>query len=103
MWYFNSTQFGDEAVRISGRLVANNPDTICDATLEGLGISVLCEWYVKQYIKSGRLKVILPEYRPTAYDIHAVYPERRFVPQKVKRMIDFLSQHIKNLSGPNQN
>jgi DNA-binding transcriptional LysR family regulator len=94
LWYFNSTQYGDEAVHVSGRLLANSPDSICDASLQGLGIAVLCEWYVKKYIESGRLIAIMPEYRPTAYDIHAVYPERRFVPQKVKRMIEFLSRQL---------
>jgi len=95
LWYFNSAQEGDESVRVSGRLKASSPDAICDATMEGLGISVLCEWYARKYIKDGRLKVILQDYHPTAYDINAVYPERKFVPQKVKRMIEFLARKVK--------
>jgi DNA-binding transcriptional LysR family regulator len=95
-WYFNSTQEGDEWIRVSGRLKASSPDAICDATIEGLGISIICEWHARKYIKTGALKVILPDYRPTTYDIHAVYPERRFVPQKVKRMIEFLAGKINN-------
>ncbi len=94
LWYFNSAQEGDESVRVSGRLKASSPDAICDATMEGLGISVLCEWYARKYIKEGRLKVILQDYHPTAYDINAVYPERKFVPQKVKRMIEFLASKV---------
>ncbi|NOQ70130.1 MAG: LysR family transcriptional regulator [Gammaproteobacteria bacterium] len=95
LWYFNSAQEGDESIRVSGRLKASSPDAICDATMEGLGISVLCEWYARKYIKDGRLKVILQDYHPTAYDINAVYPERKFVPQKVKRMIEFLAGKVK--------
>jgi len=94
LWYFNSAQEGDESVRVSGRLKASSPDAICDATMEGLGISVLCEWYARKYIKEGQLKVILQDYHPTAYDINAVYPERKFVPQKVKRMIEFLASKV---------
>ena len=94
LWYFNSTQEGDESVRVNGRLMASSPDAICDATIEGIGISILCEWYVREYIKQGRLKIILSDYKPTTYDIHAVYPERKFVPQKVKRMIEFLADKI---------
>ncbi len=94
LWYFNSAQEGDESVRVSGRLKASSPDAICDATMEGLGISVLCEWDTRKHIKEGRLKVILQDYHPTAYDINAVYPERKFVPQKVKRMIEFLNNKI---------
>ena len=98
LWYFNSAQEGDESIRVSGRLKASSPDAICDATMEGLGISVLCEWYARKYIKDGRLKVILQDYHPTAYDINAVYPERKFVPQKVKRMIEFLAMKVKEQS-----
>jgi LysR family transcriptional regulator for bpeEF and oprC len=94
LWYFNSTQEGDESIRVNSRLKASSPDAICDATLEGLGISILGEWYVRKHIREGKLKVILPDYKPTTYDIHAVYPERRFVPQKVKRMIEFLIEKI---------
>jgi len=94
LWYFNSTQEGDESIRVNSRLKASSPDAICDATLEGLGISILGEWYVRKHIREGKLKVILPDYKPTTYDIHAVYPERRFVPQKVKRMIEFLTEKI---------
>ena len=95
LWYFNSAQEGDESVRVRGRLKASSPDAICDATMNGMGISVLCEWYARKYIKDGRLKVILQDYHPTAYDINAVYPERKFVPQKVKRMIEFLAEKVK--------
>ena len=94
LWYFNSTQEGDESIRVDGRVKASSPDAVCDATLEGLGISILGEWYVREHIKKGRLIKILPDFKPTAYDIHAVYPERRFVPQKVKRMIEFIADKI---------
>ena len=94
LWYFNSKQEGDESIRVNSRLKASSPDAICDATLEGLGISILGEWYVRKHIQKGKLKVILPDYKPTTFDIHAVYPERRFVPQKVKRMIEFLTEKI---------
>jgi len=94
LWYFNSTQEGDESIRVNGRIKASSPDAVCDATLEGLGISILGEWYVRKHLKSGRLIKILPDFKPTAFDIHAVYPERRFVPQKVKRMIKFITDKI---------
>ena len=95
LWYFHSTQEGEESIRVSGRLKASSPDAIGDATVAGLGISVLCEWYVQQYLEQGKLKAILADYKPTAYDIHAVYPERRFVAPKVKRMIEFLAAKFK--------
>jgi len=94
LWYFNSMQEGDESVRVNGRFKASSHEAICDATIAGLGISIICEWYTTEYVKNGRLNVILEEHKPTTYDIHVVYPERRFVPQKVKSMIDFLANSV---------
>jgi len=94
LWYFNSTQEGDESIHVDGRFKASSPEAICDAAIQGLGIAVLSEWYVRQHLDSGKLKRILEDYHPTAFDIHAVYPERRFVPEKVKRMISFLKTKL---------
>ncbi len=96
LWYFNSKQEGDESIRVNGRFKASSQEAISDAAMAGLGISILCKWYTTEFIKNGRLKLILPEYKPTTYDIHVVYPERRFVPQKVKSMIEFLAGKVDN-------
>lgn len=95
LWYFNSAQEGEESVRVNGRFKASSPDAICDAAIAGLGIAIVYEWHAFPYIRSAQLKIILPEYKATTYDIHVVYPERRFVPPKVKRMIEFLAEKIK--------
>lgn len=95
LWYYNSTQEGDESIRVNGRFKASSPDAICDATIAGLGISILPIWYAQQYIKKGKLKTILENYKPTSHDIHAIYPERRFVSPKVKRMIEFIAEKLK--------
>ena len=94
LWYYNSTQEGDESIRVNGRFKASSPDAIFDATIAGLGISVLPIWYVQPSIKQGKLKTILENYKPTVHDIHAVYPERRFVAPKVKRMIEFIAEKL---------
>ncbi len=94
LWYFNSTQEGEESIRVTGRFKASSPDAICDAAITGLGIAIVCQWQAERHIKTGSLKVILADYRPTTYNIHAVYPERRFMPQKVKRMIEFIGEKI---------
>ena len=89
-WFFSSTQHGDESVRVAGRFRASSNDALIDAAVAGLGIATTCDWHVDEHVRRGRLTVLLKDYRLTPYDINAVYPERRFVPQKVKRFIDFL-------------
>jgi DNA-binding transcriptional LysR family regulator len=96
-WFFTSTQHGDESVHVHGRIIASSNDALLEAALNGLGIARLCDWQVMEYIRRGRLTVLLQKFRLTAYDINAIYPERRFVPQKVKRLIEDLKENFAQL------
>lgn len=95
-WFFSSTQFGDESVSVNGRFKASSNEAIREAALSGLGIATLCEWHVSEYVKQGHLTVLMKNYELTPYDINAVYPERRYVPQKVKVLIDHLKKQFNN-------
>ena len=90
-WFFNGIE-GEQSVHVDGRFRSSSTDSIADATLAGLGISIMCEWHVRDYIGQGKLRVLMPDYSPTPHKVHAVYAERRFVPQKVRRLIEFLQQ-----------
>lgn len=94
-WFFNSTQFGDESVRITSRFKANSNEATIEAALAGIGIATACDWHVIDHIRKGRLTVLLKKYALTPYDINAVYQERRFVPQKVKQLIAHLKASFK--------
>ncbi len=95
-WFFSSAQFGDESVLIKGRFKASSNEALCEAAISGLGIATMCEWHVREHIKKGRLTVLLKNYELTSYDINAVYPERRYMPEKVKRLIDHLKVSFKD-------
>ena len=95
-WFFNSAQFGEESVRINSRFKASSNEATVEAAIAGIGIATACDWHVREHIKSGHLTVLLKNYALTPYDINAVYPERRYVPEKVKRLIDHLKQSFKD-------
>jgi len=88
-WHFTGPN-GSETVRVSGRFSVNNPRSIRQAVLAGQGIAVTPVWLMEEYIQSGQAKVILNKYVPKPLDIHVVYPERRFVPAKVRCFIKFI-------------
>ncbi|MEY5100836.1 MAG: hypothetical protein RJA36_3555 [Pseudomonadota bacterium] len=48
-------------------------------------------------LASGALVELMPEYRASALDIHAVYPSRQHLPAKVRVLIDFLAHHLAGL------
>lgn len=95
-WFFNSVQFGEESVHINSRFKASSNEATVEAAVAGIGIATACDWHVKEHIKAGRLTVLLKKYSLTPYDINAVYPERRYVPEKVKQLIEHLKQHFKS-------
>jgi len=88
-WHFTGPH-GKETIRVNGRFSVNNPRTIREAVLAGLGIAVTPIWLMDDCIKTGQVKVILDEHVPTPLEIHAVYPEKRFVPAKVRCFIDYI-------------
>jgi len=88
-WHFTGPH-GKETVRVNGRFSVNNPRTIRQAALAGQGIAITPMWLIHESIEAGEVKVILDQYTPTPLEIHAVYPDRRFVPAKVSCFIDYI-------------
>lgn len=46
----------------------------------------------RPYIESGQLKPLMRDYVLPSYEVNAVYPQRQFVPQKVRLLIDYLRE-----------
>ncbi len=88
-WYFTGHK-GMEKVRVKGRFSTNSPDAIREAALAGMGIAVTPLWLIDGCIEAGRLKPVLNDYRPTPMAVHAAYPDRRFVPRKVRAFIEHI-------------
>ena len=83
---------GEEQVRTNGNLRSNSGEFIREAMLAGLGLGLRATWDVGAELKSGRLKVVLPEYRGSSHmAIYAVYPCREFMPAKANVFIEFLA------------
>lgn len=98
-WFFNSAQYGDESVRVKSRFKASSNEAIIEAALSGIGIATVCNWHVHDHVKHGRLTILLNKYELTPYDINAVYPERRFVPEKVKQLIKELKKSFNQINS----
>ena len=78
-------------VTLQPRLVANSAEMIREACIAGLGLALLPAFSCLDALESGALSLVLPEYRTTPErGIYTLYPERRFVPLKVRTLIDLL-------------
>jgi len=92
VWRFSDGQGGEVVQRVDGRFESNEGESLRDAALAGLGIAVHSIWHVHEELCSGRLQVVLPDYPLAATGIHAVMPQRRLVPPRVRAFVEFLAE-----------
>lgn len=79
-----------ESVKVSGALSSNDGDVVLNWALDGHGILLRSEWDAAKYLQSGRLHVVLEDYKPAPADLFVFYPSRRNLPVRVRSFIDFL-------------
>jgi DNA-binding transcriptional LysR family regulator len=82
-------------VTVSGRLEVNSPLATRNAACSGLGFAGLPDFIAEPELKSGRLVAVLREFTPQGGGIFAVYPHRRYLPAKIRVLVDYLVQWFK--------
>jgi DNA-binding transcriptional LysR family regulator len=100
-WRFYSGEGEEhsEVVKVHGALSSNDGDIVLGWALDGHGILVRSEWDLAKYVDSGRLKIVLPEYRLPSADLFVVYLNRRNQAARVRAFIDFLAEHFRQPSA----
>lgn len=85
-------QIAAQSLTVNGPLESNNGDVLTQAAEAGLGIAQQPSFLVTESIVSGRLVPILTDEPAVRLDVHALYPARRYLPAKVERFIDLLTE-----------
>lgn len=83
-----------ETVKVRGPLSSNDGQSALEWALAGHGIVMRSEWETAAYLRSGRLRQVLPDWDTPPADIHALYPERLNLPAKTVAFVDFLVQRF---------
>lgn len=89
-WPFRGAE-GSETVHVTGSFAANNGEVLRQAALGGSGIIMLPIWQVRDDLLAGRLVELLPDYSSPDADIHAVYPQTRYLAPRVRAFVDYLA------------
>ncbi|WGR92122.1 LysR substrate-binding domain-containing protein [Bradyrhizobium sp. ISRA443] len=74
------------------RLVTDDMAALRQAALTGVGVAQLPTMMVWQDIEQGRLVHALPDWRPRAGIVHAVFPSRRGLLPSVRTLLDYLAK-----------
>ncbi len=90
-WTFAEADGRNAVVPVTGPLRSNNLSAVLAAAREGMGLAIL-PWYVAyESVRSGVLDPVMTHYQLPAQEIHAVFPSPKFVPSKVRAIIDWLA------------
>jgi len=84
---------------IAPRLVSNNQLTVQQLCAAGLGLALCVRADVDEWLRSGRLVTVLPDWVPPSAPIWAVTPQRDGQPAKVRHAIDALQRHLRTVPG----
>ncbi|MGI4862155.1 MAG: LysR substrate-binding domain-containing protein [Janthinobacterium lividum] len=89
IWRFTQ---GDqtEVVKVRGALSSNDGDIVLGWALDGHGILVRSEWDLAKYVRSGRLRIVLPGFTLPPADLFVYYPSWRNQPARARAFIDFV-------------
>ena len=72
------------------RLMANSPEVLVRMAATGVGIAASTELFAREYLQSGELVRVLPEWSFPVVTGWAVFPGRRLMPAKTRVFLDML-------------
>jgi DNA-binding transcriptional LysR family regulator len=81
-------------VNVEAYLIANNGDAIKQMALSGHGIVMLPTFIVWNALAKGDLVPVLEHYSLPTMNAYAIYSPNRYLPRKVRSLIDFLIERF---------
>jgi len=93
-WRFTGPK-GPVVVHIQSRIHTNNGDTCRRAALAHHGVILQPDFIIGEDLRRGDLVELMPTYRSIEIGIYAVYPSRKHLPLKTRRLIDFLAEALR--------
>lgn len=77
-------------VRTRGPLTADNGDLLLLMAQAGLGFVLLPDFISAPVVAAGRLVPVLEDWQAPPIAVHALFPQSRNMPVRVRRFVDFL-------------
>jgi DNA-binding transcriptional LysR family regulator len=92
-WLFVGPE-GQFSVSVRGNLTSNSVETIRAGVLAGVGIGRFAKVSLADDLRHPDIITVLDEFTGDARDISLIWPRRRFVPARVRRVTDFFAEAI---------
>lgn len=88
------TEQGEVALRLEAAITCDNGDLLRELAIAGHGLTFKSAWDIAEDVRAGRLVPLLSDIATPEANIHAIYPSRRFLPARIRLLVDHLHQHL---------
>jgi len=89
-WYFIDAKGERLDISIKGQYTLTDTEAVLMLARQGAGIANVPEHVAIEACHDGRLVRVLPSYKAQSYDVHVLFAERQFMPEKTRAFINFL-------------
>jgi len=73
---------------------SNDGAMVRDWALAGHGIAYKSMWDIFEYVREGRMRIVLPEWQMRRTTIHALFHRNRYMAPRVRALLDFLVERF---------
>ncbi|WP_145927230.1 LysR family transcriptional regulator [Jeongeupia sp. USM3] len=102
-WRFVDAAGNETVGPVRPRLRFDDIEAMAEAAIAGVGLTRLPYWLADEHLRAGTLVHVLPDTRSTPFPMHIVRAASRYLPYKVRLVIDELLVRIPPLlAGPDQ-
>lgn len=77
--------------------IVDDGEALLELCAQGVGLTQIPHFIAKRGLERGEIEVVMPYYRPKHFGIWAIYPEREYLPAKIRVFIEFLQQEIQDM------
>ena len=81
-------------VRTRGPVMADNGDFLTIMAEAGLGIVLVPDFISQEAVDAGRLVPVLEDWKAPPIAVHALFPQSRNMPLRLRRFLDFLVEEL---------
>lgn len=97
-------EFSDDGETVrhlpNASLILNEAEAVAIAAEEGFGLAQVGSQLVEPRVAQGKLQLLMKAFTPKPRGVYAVYPTRRYTPQRTKALIAFLAKHLAGTTLP---
>lgn len=94
-WHFRNSAGVEQTISATPRLLVDELSSAVGAVKSGLGIGNLPDYFVRELTESGEISVLFPQWHTPGRLVHLLYPNRDYLPLKVRLFIEFIMDKVK--------